>query len=208
MAKAPLFDPTGKKSGEFDLSEGLFGVEANVSLIHQKVVAERNAARQGTSNTLGRSDVRGGGKKPYRQKGTGRARQGTIRAPHYYHGGIVFGPHPRDYTQKMPKKMRQGAIRSALAAKAESDQIIIVEDFSLPKISTKEAAAFLKAIEVNGKALVVVAERDEVLLKSVRNIPNVVLRVASDLCARDIVNGGQLVVTRAAVGRMEELWAE
>lgn len=206
MASAPLFDTSGRKAGEVDLPANLFAREISVPLMHQKVVAENNAARQGTSNTLTRGQVAGGGKKPYRQKGTGRARQGTVSAPHYRHGGIVFGPHPRDYTQKMPKKMRLAALKSALSAKAAAGELLVIEDFSLSRISTREAALLLDAMEVTGKALVIIEDSNETVQKSLRNIPGVQLRRALDVSTRDVVYGGQLVVTKAALAKMEEVW--
>ncbi len=208
MAKAPLFDRQGKRAGECDLPDAMFAVTPNIGLIHQKVVAELNAARQGTSDTKTRSEVAGGGKKPYRQKGTGRARQGTTRAPHFRTGGIVFGPHPRSYTQRMPRKMRQAALRSALSAKAADGQLVVIEEFMLSKISTREAALILDAMDITGKAIVVIPQYDEVVLKSVRNIPNVALKPAAELSTRDIVDGGQVIITRGALARIEELWAK
>jgi large subunit ribosomal protein L4 len=208
MATARLFDKQGKPAGDIELAANLFGREPNLHLVHQKVVAELNAARQGTSDTKGRSEIAGGGKKPYRQKGTGRARQGTTRAPHYRHGGVVFGPTPRDYTQAMPKKMRRAALASALSAKAAAGDVLVIEEFMLPKISTREAALLLDAMEVTGKTLLVVAEYDEILLKSVRNIPGVRLRTALDISTRDVADGGQIVVTRGALARMEECWSK
>ncbi|BCW97640.1 MAG: 50S ribosomal protein L4 [Armatimonadota bacterium] len=207
MASAPLFDAQGRQAGTVDLSDGLFGVEGKISLVHQKLVAERNAQRQGTSDTRTRGEVSGGGRKPYRQKGTGRARQGSIRAPHYAKGGTVFGPHPRDYTQKMPRRMRLGALRSALSLKAQAGEVLVIEEFHLPEISTRTAALLLDAMGVDGKATVVLPERDEVVLKSVRNIPGVQARRALDLSVEDVVGGGRLVITRAALEKMQEVWA-
>lgn len=206
MATARLFDKQGKPAGDIELARELFGREPSVALMHQKVVAERNAARQGTSDTKGRSEISGGGKKPYRQKGTGRARQGTTRAPHYRHGGVVFGPTPRDFTQAMPRKMRRAALASALSAKAAAGEVLVIEEFTLPRISTREAALLLDAMDVTGKTLVVVGEYDETLLKSVRNIPGVRLRTALEISTSDVVDGGQIVVTRAALAKMEECW--
>ncbi|MCC6485503.1 MAG: 50S ribosomal protein L4 [Armatimonadetes bacterium] len=208
MAKAPLYDASGRRAGETDLSEAVFGSDVNIPLVHQKVVAERNAARQGTHDTRGRSEVAGGGRKPYRQKGTGRARQGSTRAPHYRHGGIVFGPTPRDYTQDMPRRMKQAALRSALSAKAADGQLLVIEDFKLSRISTREAALLLDAMEIGAKALLVVEDYDGTLLKSVRNIPGVVLRTAREVSTMDVVNGGQVVLTRAALVRIEEASAK
>lgn len=208
MAKAPLFDASGRRSGEAELSDAVFGSEVNIPLVHQRVVAERNAARQGTHDTRGRSEVAGGGKKPYRQKGTGRARQGSTRSPHYRHGGVVFGPTPREYTQEMPRKMKQAALRSALSAKAADGQVLIIEDLTLSKISTREAALLLDAMDIGGKALLVVADYDGTLLKSVRNIPGVELRTAREVSTLDVAGGGQIVITRAALAAMEEAAAK
>ncbi len=208
MLKAPLFDRQGKRAGDVDLFEGLFGGDVNFPVLHQKVVMEQNAQRQGTSETKTRGQVAGGSKKPFRQKGTGRARQGTISAPHFRSGGIVFGPHPRGYDQKMPKKMRVAALRSALSGKAGMGEVLVIEEFTLSKISTKEADALLAQLDFAGKGLLVIAEYDETVLKSVRNLPYLKLRIAADVSARDIVNGGQIILTRAALGRMEEAWGK
>lgn len=207
MASAPLFDTQGKRTGDIDLSDGLFAAEGSVALVHQKIVAERNAARQGTSETKTRGQVAGGGKKPYRQKGTGRARQGSIVAPHYRKGGIVFGPHQRDFTQKLPKKMKVGALRAALSLKVEAGEVLVVQEFALSEISTRKAAALLASMGVQGKAVVVLPDYNDTVLKSLRNIPNVNVRKALDLCVGDIVGGGQIVLTKAAMEKMEEAWA-
>lgn len=204
MAKLPFFDATGRRAGETEVADDVFGSDVRISLLHQSVVAEQNAARQGTHDTKTRSEVRGGGKKPYRQKGTGRARQGTVSAPHYRHGGIVFGPTPRSYKQKLSRRMRQAAVRCAFSAKAEDGEVIIIEEFAVSKISTREVALLLDAMEVNGKALIIVSDYDEMLLKSIRNIPRVTLRVAREVSTLDVVNGGKIVVTRAALAKLDK----
>jgi large subunit ribosomal protein L4 len=150
--------------------------------------------------------VAGGGKKPYRQKGTGRARQGSITAPHYRHGGIVFGPHPRDLHAKMPKKARRAAIASALTVKAQEDAITVLESLSISVISTKTAANLLKNIGVTGKALIVLSEHNPVIYKSFRNIPGIVVRVAPGYSVRDIIDTDQVILVKDAIEKMEKAW--
>lgn len=195
----------GASAGEIVLSERVFGAKRNIALIHQAVKAELENKRQGTKATLGRSDMDAGGAKPYKQKGTGRARQGSTVAPHYRHGGKALAFKPRDLGHAFPKKMRRGAIRAALSAKLEDGELIVVDDLPLGGvISTKTAAGFLN--EVAGgvkKRLVVVESHGDVAIKSVRNIEGVTVRVAPEFSARDVVNGGTLVITRAAVAKIE-----
>ena len=207
MAKVSLRNMSGEQVGDLELSGGLFEAAPNVALMHQAVVAEQANNRQGTSDTKNRSEVRGGGRKPFRQKGTGRARQGSINSPQYYHGGIVFGPTPRSYSKALPKKMRRGAFMSAMSCRLVDEAIIVVNDLQMDKISTKSAAAFLNGVGAKGKSLVVVDIMTEEILKSFRNIPGVELRVAPALSVRDLLNVNNVVLTKAAVEKLQEVYA-
>lgn len=199
----------GGTAGEVTLSERVFGAKRNIPLMHQAVKAELQNKRQGTQSTLTRGDILGGGRKPYRQKGTGRARQGSIVAPHYRHGGVALGPKPRDLGHAMPKKMRRAAILSALSAKLADSELVIVDQFPLDgTISTKTAAAFLKEIGVAKKALVILEDEDEVAIKSLRNIASVEVRVAPAFSTRDVVDGGLVIVTRKATEKIEAMWGD
>ena len=195
----------GGTAGDLMLSERVFGAARNLPLMHQAVRAELENSRQDTKNTLGRSDVRGGGRKPFKQKGTGRARQGSISAPHWRHGGVALGPHPRELGHSLPKKMKQAALRSALSAKLADDEMVIVDALPVGETpSTKTAAAFLAA--VNGgakKSLVIVDSHNETVYRSLRNIEGITVRVAPGFSTRDVVDGGIVVVTRAAADKIE-----
>jgi len=197
----------GASAGEVVLSERVFGAKRNIALIHQAVKAELENRRQGTKDSKGRSDMDAGGAKPYKQKGTGRARQGSTVAPHYRHGGKALAFHPRDLGHALPKKMRRGAIRSALSAKLADGELIVVDSFPLDGgISTKSAAAFLN--EVTGspkKQLVVLDSYDDTALKSIRNIAGVTIRVAPQFSTLDVVDGGIIVLTKAAAAKIEAL---
>ena len=175
--------------------------------MHEAVKNHLANCRQGTQSTLTRAEVRGGGIKPWRQKGTGRARQGSIRAPQWTHGGIALGPKPRSYSYRLNKKYRRLALKSALSAKAQAGEIIVIENLKLDSIKTKDFAAFLKAIEVSGKALVVTPEVNESIVKSARNIPGVVTTTATILNVYDILNAGKFIVDRDAVAKIEEVFA-
>ena len=198
----------GGQAGEITLSERVWGAPRNLPLMHQAVRTELENSRQGTQSTLTRGDITGGGRKPYRQKGTGRARQGSIVAPHYRHGGTAHGPHPRTQLgHALPKKMRRAAILSALSAKLADGELIIVDQIALDGvISTKAAAAFLSEVGVTKKSLVIIESLDDVVVKSLRNIPHVTLRVAPSFSVKDVVDGGLVIVTRAAVDKIEATW--
>lgn len=195
----------GGTAGDIALSDRIFGAPRNIPLMHQAVKAEMQNSRQDTKNTLTRGDILGGGRKPFRQKGTGRARQGSIVAPHWRHGGTAHGPHPRDLHHQMPKKMRRAAIFSALSAKLADGELLVIDSLGLDRISTKAAAAFLGELGVR-KSLVIIETSDELTRKSLRNIEGVTLRVAPAFSVRDVVDGGMVVVTRAAVGKIETTW--
>jgi len=206
MAKISLRSMSGESVGELELKAEVFEVAANVPLMHQAVVAEEANTRQGTAATKTRGEVRGGGAKPYRQKGTGRARQGSIRAPHYYHGGVVFGPHPRSYAKALPKKMRRGALKSALSARITDGDVVVVDEIKMDAISTKKFAAFLDSLGAYGKALVVLDAMSEEIRKSSRNIPGVELRVSPGVSVRDVLNADKVILTKVAVEKLEEVF--
>lgn len=205
MASIEMKDMGGKKVKSVDLSSEVFGIEPNVTAMHEVVRAQRAAWRAGTSNTLTRGQVRGGGRKPYRQKGTGRARQGTIRAPHYTGGGTVFGPHPRSYAFKVPNKVVKLAMRSALSGKVADEQLFVVDKFEFEKPSTKQAAATLKALGIEGRTTIVVADDDVNAYLSFRNIPLVECIPVAESNTYDFVNNKALVFTAAALERIEEV---
>ena len=195
-----VIDLKGKKAGTVVLSGSIFDVPTNIPLMHQVVVAQLAAARQGTHATKTRGDVAGGGKKPFRQKGTGNARQGSIRAPHFTGGGVVHGPQPRDYDQRTPKKMKQGALRSALSDRARADRIHVVTAlFEGDKPSTKAALAALRAIVEDRQALVVLERGNELTALSLRNVPEVHVLWADQLNTYDVLDADDIVFTQAAL---------
>ncbi len=208
MPRVDVLDSEGAKVGTAVLKPELFEIEVNGPVMHQAVVAHLAKRRQGTHDTLSRGEVSGGGSKPYRQKGTGRARQGSIRAPHYRHGGIVFGPHPRDYDVDLPKKMRRLALRSAFSSKAGDKAIIVLDQLQFDAISTKRMAEVLGKIGASGKTLLVLDEPNETLLKSARNIPSVQIRIAPSVSTYDLLNADQVVLTKAALTKIQEVHAK
>ncbi len=207
MASIEVKNTSGKKASETELSASVFGIEPNMHAMHEVVRAQRAARRAGTHSTLTRGQVRGGGKKPWRQKGTGRARQGTIRAPQWAGGGTVFGPHPRSYAFKVPNKVVKLAMRSALSAKVADDELVVVEAFSFEKPSTKEAAAILKNLDLNGRITLVIADDDINTYLSFRNIPTVRVIATSEANTYDFIDNKALVFTSAALSRIEEVLA-
>jgi large subunit ribosomal protein L4 len=206
MASAPLFSAAGERSGEVDLGEAVFGQKPRIDLVHQAVERELANRRQGTHDTKSRAEVRGGGRKPYRQKGTGRARQGSTRAPHFRHGGIVHGPTPRSYEKKMPQKMRRAAFRSALSAKVADGGLFVLEALQVAEISTKQFAQWLGKLEPGVKTVLVLSERNENAILSARNLPNVKIIVLPGLSTYEVVRADTLIVTRDAVSKIEELY--
>jgi len=199
MAKANVFNMAGQQVGEIELSEAVFGVEPNQAVVHEVVKNHLANCRQGTQSALTRAEVSGGGKKPWRQKGTGHA-------PQWTHGGIVFAPKPRDYSYTLNKKVKRLALKSALSAKAASGDILVVDGLKLDEIKTKTMRDFLNAIEA-GKSVVITPEVDQVVVKSARNIPGVVTTTAKVLSVYDIVNAKRLVVDKAALAIIEEVFA-
>lgn len=207
MASIEVKNTSGKKVSDTELSASVFGIEPNMHAMHEVVRAQRAARRAGTHSTLTRGQVRGGGKKPWRQKGTGRARQGTIRAPQWAGGGTVFGPHPRFYAFKVPSKVVKLAMRSALSAKAADGELVVVDAFSFEKPCTKEAAAILKSLDLNGRITLVIADDDINTYLSFRNIPAVRVLAASEANTYDFIDNKALVFTSAALSRIEEVLA-
>ena len=206
MPKANLFNMAGQQVGEIDLSEGVFGIEPNQAVVHEVVKNHLANCRQGTQSALTRAEVSGGGKKPWRQKGTGHARQGSTRAVQWTHGGIAFAPKPRDYSYTVNRKVKRLALKSALSAKAASGDILVVDGLHLDAIKTKPMQQFLNAVQA-GKCVVVTAELDENVVKSARNIPGVVTSTAKLINVYDVVNAKRLVVDKAALAVIEEVFA-
>jgi large subunit ribosomal protein L4 len=200
MATAKVIDGTGKSTGTRDLPDELFGGEVNVPLMHQAVTTQLAAARSGTSSTKTRSEVRGGGAKPWRQKGTGRARHGSSRSPIWRGGGVVFGPHPRSYKKRMPKKMRKAALRSALASKANEDRLFVLDGFS--ELKTKAAAAALKAADIQGRTLIVLrggSEDDRSVDRAFRNLGGVAFALHGSLSTYDVLVADAVIFTSGAI---------
>ncbi len=206
MPSTPLYDKTGKTVGSVELSDELFAAPVNTAVLHQVVTAQLAGRRTGTHDTKTRGEVRGGGRKPYRQKGTGRARQGSISAPHYRGGGVVFGPHPRSYEQRLPRKMTRLALRGALTAKLGDEAIRILDTFGLEAIKTQDVVGVLSALNATGRVLVVAPAGDDKLRLSARNLPTVVVILADSLNVVDILNADTLVIEQPALARMEEVY--
>jgi large subunit ribosomal protein L4 len=207
MPTVSVFDMTGKKVSDLELAESIFGIEPNVSAMHLCVVAYLANQRQGTQSTLTRSEVSGGGKKPWKQKGTGRARQGSTRAPQWYHGGIALGPKPRKYHKDVNKKVKRLAIKSALSSKVADSELIVLDDLKLDAIKTKEMAKVVNALETGKKVTFVLPEKDETIYRSARNIAGVKTTLVNTLNVYDILNCDTLVVLKDAVSKIEEVYA-
>jgi large subunit ribosomal protein L4 len=206
MPSIPLYDRTGKKVGDVDLSDELFAAPVNTAVLHQVVTAQLAARRTGTHDTKTRGEVRGGGAKPYRQKGTGRARQGSRSAPHYRGGGAVFGPHPRSYEQRLPRKMKRLALRGALTAKLVDDQVKVIDAFGLEAIKTKELAGVLRALDASGRVLVVAPGRDQTLELSARNLPKVHVILADSLNVVDLIDADLVLIEQPALSTIETIY--
>ncbi len=207
MAKFDVFDINGAKVDTVELSDAVFGITPNEKAMHEAVVNFLANQRQGTQSTLTRSEVSGGGKKPWRQKGTGRARQGSIRSPQWTHGGIALGPKPRDYSYSINKKVKRLAICSALSAKAAEGKLVIVNDYAIADYSTKAVVKMLSNLGVQGKTLMVQAVADEKVVKSAGNIPGVQTTLATTMNAYDTINAKTLVVNLDAAKKLEEVFA-
>jgi large subunit ribosomal protein L4 len=207
MPSTTILTADGKEGGKVDLAETLFAAPINESLIHQAVVRQMAGRRLGTADTLTRGEVNGGGKKPWRQKGTGRARQGSKTAPHWAGGGVVFGPHPRSYEQRLPSKMRRSALRGVLSAKQADGAVRVVEGFDLDEVKTKTVLARLGGWNAEGKVLVVLAARDETVERSCRNLREVRVILADSLNVIDLLEADTVVFTRDALTRAQEVYA-
>ena len=197
----------GAEVGTVELSDAIFGIEPNSVVVHEVVKNHLANRRQGTQSALTRAEVSGGGKKPWRQKGTGHARQGSTRAPQWTHGGIVFAPKPRDYSYVLNKKVKRLALKSVLSAKAAEGKLVVIDTIKLDAIKTADFRKFLDAVKVDGKALVVTPAVDTVIVKSTRNIPGVLTTPAVQLNVYDIINAQYLVVDQAALAKIEEVYA-
>ena len=207
MPKVALYNVNGAQVGEIELSETIFGITPNQSVLHDAVLMQQASERRGTHKVKGRSEVRGGGRKPWRQKGTGRARQGSIRSPQWVGGGTVFGPTPRSYGYKLPKKVRRLALKSALSAKVIDNDIIVLEDLSLSIPKTKEMASILNNLKVERKALIVAGEYNNEVALSSRNIPGVKFVSADGINVLDLLTHDKLIITKEAVAKVEEVLA-
>lgn len=207
MPNVSVFDMNGKKVSDLALAESVFGIEPNSYAMHLCVVNYLANQRQGTQSTRTRSEVSGGGKKPWKQKGTGRARQGSTRAPQWTHGGIAHGPKPREYGFSINKKVRRLAMKSAFSSKAQENEIIVVDSIAMDEYKTKKIVAMLKAIEADKKALIVLPEVDSKIIKSANNIPGVKTAQVNTLNVYDILNADKLVIVKDAVSKIEEVYA-
>lgn len=207
MPTAAIFDMSGNKTGEMELNETVFGIEPNENAVHAVVKNYLANQRQGTQSTRTRAEVRGGGIKPWRQKGTGRARQGSIRAPQWTHGGIALGPKPRSYRYTLNKKLKRLAMRSALSAKAAAGEIIVIDGLDMQERKTKTFVGFLKAVNATGKSLVVTPEVRPNVVSSAANIPGVRTTIASTLNVYEILNADRFIIDKAAVAKLEEVYA-
>ena len=207
MPTVNVYNMAGQITGEIELSESVFGIEPNAQAIHASVKRHLANLRQGTQSALTRAEVSGGGKKPYRQKGTGRARQGSTRAPHFTHGGIAFAPKPRDYGYEINRKLTRLAIKSALSQKVLDGTLIVVDSIEMNEIKTKTFAKFLEDVNYGGKSLVVTPEVNKNVVKSAANIPGVKTTIASILSAYEIMNANTFIVDKAAISKIEEVYA-
>lgn len=208
MPKLTLYNRNGEPVGETEVQAGLFAAPLKQGALYQTAMAQSARRRQGTASTRDRSEVRGGGSKPWPQKGTGRARHGTIRSPLWTGGGVVFGPHPRQYGYSVPKKVRREALRSALSAKAKAGKVLVVEDLALEGPKTREMARLLGNLKAAASTLVVTAQPDQNVIKSARNLPGVKTTVARQLNVLDILTHNHLLLTREALEKVEEVFGE
>jgi large subunit ribosomal protein L4 len=208
MPKTTLYSRTGDEIGEVDLADELFSAPVNTAVLHQAVTAQLAGRHLGTSDTKKRGEVSGGGHKPYRQKGTGKARQGSRRAPHYTGGGVVFGPHPRSYVQRLPRQMRRLALCGALTAKLEDDAIRVIDEFGLEEPKTRDLVEIIDALgRAEGRVLIVAPATDETLILSARNLPGVEVVRADSLNVVAVVNADTVLIEQPALSRMEEVYA-
>ena len=207
MSTIKVLNMAGAEVGTVELNDGIFGIEPNTAVVHEVVKNHLANCRQGTQSALTRAEVSGGGKKPWRQKGTGHARQGSTRAPQWTHGGIVFAPKPRSYSYVLNKKVKRLAMKSALSAKATAGEIIVIDSIKMDSIKTKDFRAFLNAVKADGKSLVVTPAKDEIVVKSARNIPGVETSMANLINVYDILKAKYLVLDKEALTVIEEVFA-
>lgn len=207
MPKVALYNQSGTTVGEIELADTVFGIEPNAHVLHDAVVMQQASQRQGTHDVKNRSEVRGGGRKPWKQKGTGRARQGTIRAPQWVGGGVVFGPTPRSYSFKLPKKVRRLAIKSALSSKVKNDEIKVLEGLEVTAPKTKEIVTILSNFKAERKVLIVTGSYVDNIALSARNIPGVKFVTAEGINVLDVLNHDLLLITKDAVAKVEEVFA-
>ena len=207
MSTIKVLNMAGAEVGTVELNDAVFGIEPNTVVVHEVVKNHLANCRQGTQSALTRAEVSGGGKKPWRQKGTGRARQGSTRAPQWTHGGIVFAPKPRDYSYVLNKKVKRLALKSVLSAKAAEGKLVVIDSIKMDAIKTADFRKFLTAVQVEGKAVVVTPAVDETVVKSARNIPGVLTTPATNLNVYDIINAQYLVVDQTALAKIEEVYA-
>ncbi len=207
MPNVVLYNMEGKEVGSYELNDAVFGIEPNEAAVHSTVVAYLANQRQGTQSALTRAEVRGGGAKPWRQKGTGRARQGSIRAPQWTGGGVVFAPKPRSYAMSVNKKIRALALKSALSAKAGEQAIMVIDEIAVPEIKTKQIAAMLKSLNVSGKALIVLPENNEAVYRSAKNIEGVKTSFVGMLNVYDLLNCNTIIMAKGAADKLGEVYA-
>ncbi|QGH32718.1 50S ribosomal protein L4 [Gracilibacillus salitolerans] len=207
MPKVALFNQSGSQVGDVEINDAVFGIEPNEHVLHDAVLMQRASLRQGTHAVKNRSDVRGGGRKPWRQKGTGRARQGSIRSPQWVGGGTVFGPTPRSYSYKLPKKVRRLALKSALSSKVKEDSLVVLEGIAIETPKTKEVVSMLSSLNVDAKALIVTADKNEVLAKSANNLSNVKVLSVSEVNVLDLLTHDKLILTKEAAEKAGEVLA-
>ena len=207
MSTIKVLNMAGAQVGSVELNDAIFGIEPNTAVVHEVVKNHLANCRQGTQSALTRAEVSGGGKKPWRQKGTGHARQGSTRAPQWTHGGIVFAPKPRDYSYVLNKKVKRLALKSVLSAKVAEGKLVVVDAIKMDAIKTADFRKFLNAVNVDGKAVVVTPEKDDVVVKSARNIPGVLTTTATILSVYDLLNAKYLVVDQTALAKIEEVFA-
>ncbi len=207
MPKVALLNVSGEQIGEIELNENIFGVNINESVLHDAVKNYLANQRQGTQSAKTRAEVRGGGRKPWRQKGTGRARQGTIRAPHWVGGGVAFAPKPRDYRYELPKKVKRLAMKSALSSKVVTENIVVLDELSMTMPKTKDMVNILKNLNIEKKALIVMGEKNDNIIRSASNIPGIRTTLVNTLNVYDILNHEKFIVTKEAVHKIEEVYA-
>lgn len=207
MPKMPVYNMEGKEIKQIDISDEVFGMEPNKGVLHSAVVAHLANKRQGTQSTLTRSEVSGGGKKPWRQKGTGHARQGSTRSPQWVHGGVALGPKPRDYSKKLNKKVKRIAVKSALSAKCAGKELVIVDNISVDSYKTKRVVEFLNNLGADKKTLIILGEIDQKVIKSGSNIKELKISQVGELNAYDILNNEKTIIPESAVRKIEEVYA-